>query len=302
MNNEKKSSHIWRGMTRDGSARVLVVDSTDIVREAASLQHTSHTASAALGRLLTAASMIGSLQGEEKDTLTLHVDGDGPIGRMVAVADWRGNVKGCASYPQAELPVRERDGKLDVGALVGRGSLHVVRDNGTGEPHVGTIALASGEIGEDIATYFAESEQIPTLCSVGVLVAGDGSILGAGGVLIQLLPFADETVVLALEKNASALTALSRDFANGVSCEEIAARALDGIEYDAFDDLPVAFLCDCSRARMEKGLKSVSKKELLEMMDEEEAEHGVRALTTECRFCGKTYTFTESDLGLGRDA
>ena len=298
MNNEKKSSHIWRGMTRDGSARVLVIDSTEIVRTAVSLQHPSRTATAALGRLLTAASMIGSLQGEACDTLTLHVDGDGPVGRMVAVSDWLGNVKGCASYPHADLPVRERDGKLDVGALVGRGSLHVVRDSGTGEPHVGTITLRSGEIGEDIAAYFAESEQIPTLCSVGVLVSADGTVLGAGGVLIQLLPFADETVIASLEKNASSLTALSRDFANGVSCEEIAARALHGIEYDPFDDLAVAFVCDCSRKRMEKGLKSISRKELLEMLDEEEAEKGVRSLTAECRFCGRTYTFSEKQLGI----
>ncbi len=298
MNNENKGSHIWRGMTRDGSARVLVIDSTEIVRTAVALQHTSRTATAALGRLLTAASMIGSLQGEKNDTLTLHVDGDGPIGRMVAVADWIGNVKGCASYPQADLPVREKDGKLDVGGIVGRGSLHVVRDNGAGEPHVGTITLTSGEIAEDIAAYFAESEQIPTLCSVGVLVAKDGTVLGAGGILIQLLPFADEDVITALEANASGLTALSGDFARGVTCEEIAERALSGIEYDAFDDLSVAFLCDCSRERMEKGMKSISKKELLEMLDEEEREHGERVLTTECRFCGKTYPFTEAELGL----
>ncbi len=293
----KQESLIWRGMTRDGSARVLVIDSTAMVQQAHQYQGTSPVTTAALGRLLSATSMIGSLMGEKTDRVTVGLQGDGPAGRIVAVADYSGNVKGYVTQSSVYIPPKN-NGKLDVSSAVGNGTLYVARETGEGAPHIGTIALVSGEIAEDITTYFAESEQIPTLCALGVLAEPDGSCRAAGGVLIQLLPFADEEVAATLEKNAAALSNLSSLFAQGKTPAQIAEMALTGIPYDAFDELPVAFSCDCSRKRMKKALLSIDKKELASMMDEQEQEGKTRVLETECRFCLKKYAFTEEDLGL----
>ncbi len=293
----KQESVIWRGMTRDGSARVLVIDATAMVQQAHEFQKTAPVTTAALGRLLAATSMIGSLMGEQTDRVTVGLQGDGPAGRIVAVSDYLGNVKGYVTQPLVYIPLKS-NGKLDVSGAVGQGTLYVARETGAGEPHIGTIALVSGEIAEDITTYFAESEQIPTLCALGVLAEPDGSCRAAGGVLIQLLPFADEEVAAALEKNASSLSNLSALFAEGKTPAQIAEIALEGVPYDAFDELPVAFRCDCSRRRMKKALLSIDKKELSSMMDEQEAEGKPRALETECRFCLCKYSFTEKELGL----
>ena len=291
------SSVIWRGMTRDGSARVLVINSKAIVQTAYENQHTTPTATAALGRLLTATSMIGSMMGEESNRVTIGINGDGEAGKLIAVGDYYGNVKGCITNPRVDPPLRT-DGKLNVGRAVGNGTLYVIRDTGEAEPHVGTVSLRSGEIAEDIAAYFAESEQVPTICSLGVLANRDGSCLAAGGVLIQLLPFADEQTVEALEKNASKLTNISRAFADGKTVADIAAMALEGIEYDPFDELSVAFVCDCSRERMHDAMAKVGQKELSEMFDEQVAEGKERTLTAQCRFCTKSYTFSPEEFGL----
>ena len=291
------SSVIWRGMTRDGSARVLVINSRSIVQKAYENQHTTPTATAALGRLLTACSMIGSMMGEKSNRVTIGINGDGEAGKLIAVGDYYGNVKGCIENPRVDPPPRT-DGKLNVGRAIGAGTLYVIRDTGELEPHVGTVALQSGEIAEDIAAYFAESEQVPTICSLGVLTNRDGSCLAAGGVLIQLLPFADEGTVDALEKNAVKLSGISRAFAEGKTVSDIAALALEGIPYDPFDELQVDFLCDCSRARMHDAMLKVGKKELAQMFDEQVAEGKERTLTAQCRFCTKSYTFSPEDFGM----
>ncbi|MCQ2386290.1 MAG: Hsp33 family molecular chaperone HslO, partial [Clostridia bacterium] len=254
-------SEILRGMTRDGSARIFVIRSTDIVNDAIQRHHTSATASAAFGRLLTAASMIGCMMGEKQEKVTVGVNGDGILGKMVAVADYYGNVRGYVEHPSAELPFKE-NGKPDVGRAVGGGTLYVVRDDGvSAEAHVGTVALRSGEIAEDIAGYYAESEQIPTLCALGVSLGKDGCE-GAGGVIIQLLPFADTSIIDRLEANAERLSAVSDFIRKGKSCTEIADMALDGIPYDPFDTVPVRYACDCSRERMKKALLKVGENEI----------------------------------------
>ncbi len=287
---------ILRGMTSDGSARITVIDSKAIVNEMIRHHQTSHTASAALGRLLTATSLIGCLMGEKENTVTVGIHGAGPLGKLLAVSDYYGNVRGYVENPSAEVP-RKPNGKLDVGAAVGGGTLYVIRDDGKSPtPHIGTVGLVSGEIAEDIAAYYAESEQIPTLCALGVLVAPDGSCLAAGGVMIQLLPFADNAVVDLLERNASALTSVTDLFKSGLSCLDIANIAMKDIPFDPFDEITVDYLCNCSRTRMRDALLKIGEKELKEMLDEEEAEGKTRALTVSCQFCNKSYVFDEHNL------
>ena len=286
-----------RGMTLDGYVRVVALNSTDIVRQMIQYHHPSHTATAALGRLLTATSMMASLLGEKQDTLTVGIRGDGPAGQLIAVGDYYGNVRGYMEHPEADVP-RKPSGKLDVGALVGQGYLYTVHDNGEGQPQTGTVALRSGEVAEDIAAYYAESEQIPTLCALGVLVGGDGNCLSAGGVLLQLLPFAPEETAERLEQNAGALSHISDLFRQGMDVEEVARLALAGMEFDVFDRLDVGYCCTCSRERMHNNLLKVGQKALREMLDAQEAEGKPRELETVCRFCGKRYTFREEALGL----
>ena len=296
MEKEKRiDSRLLRGMTKDGSARIVVADTRGIVDAAQKVHKTAPTATAALGRLLTAASMIGSLLGEKTDSLTVTVAGDGPAGRLLAVSDYLGCVRGYIENPAADPP-RKPNGKLDVGAAVGRGSLTVIREIGEGERHTGTVELVSGEIAEDFTRFFAESEQIPSVCSLGVLVAPDGSCRAAGGLLIQMLPYPDPATVDQIEKNVPKIGSVSSLLDEGKTLGEIAAIAFDGIEFDPFDTIDVDYVCTCSRERMKRGIRSLGKEKLLELFDEEEKENGKREITAECRFCDKKYRFTEEDF------
>ena len=292
---ENKKSTILRGMTRDGSARILVINSRDIVNSMIEKHKTTPTATAALGRTLTAASMIGTMLPEENDNVTITFAGDGEAGKVIAVADYYGNVKGYIQNPLANPP-RKPNGKLNVSAAIGRGTLSFVKQLGIGEPQIGMTEISSGEIAEDIASYFAGSEQVPTLLSLGVLVDKDLTCRAAGGVLIQLLPFPDESIVDILERNAAELGSVSKYFDNGLTNKEIADIALRDIPYDIFDTLEVEYKCDCSRERMFKKMRSLGKKDLVEMLDEQEAEGKDRSLTAVCRFCSTEYTFTEDEL------
>ena len=294
-NKSINNSTILRAMTRDGSARILVINSRKMVNDTIGYHKTTPTASAALGRLVTATSMIGTMLPENGDTVTVSIDGDGEAGRLLAVGDYFGNVKGYIQNPMANPP-KKPNGKLDVGAAVGEGTISFVKSVGNIEPQIGTIELVSGEIAEDIATYFAKSEQIPTVLSLGVLIDTDYSCLAAGGVLIQLMPFPDEETVDLIERNAQDLVNISRYFDRGLTNEEIMDIAMRDIPYDIFDTIEVGYKCDCSAKRMQEKIKSLGKAEILKMLDEQVAEGKPRELTAICRFCNSEYTFTEGQL------
>ena len=295
--NDKKlpTSTMLRGMTRDGSARFLILNSRKMVDDMIATHHTAPTATAALGRTITAASMIGTMLPADGDSVTISFAGDGDAGKIIAVADYFGNVKGYIQNPLANPP-KKSNGKLDVGAAVGAGTLSFAKSISGAEPQTGMIEIVTGEIAEDIATYFAKSEQIPTVLSLGVLVDKDYSCLAAGGVLIQLLPFPDDKTVDLIERNAADLSNVSRLFERGMTNEEIAELALRDIPYDIFDTLEVEYKCDCSRERMLSKIKSLGKTEIAKMLDEQEAEGKPRELTAVCRFCNSEYTFDEKTL------
>ena len=282
-------------MTSDGSARAFVINSTDIVNEAIRIHNTAPTATALLGRVLTATSLIGSTLNEEQNTLTLTVEAMGESGRVMAVSDYMGNVRGYVQNPAADLPLRE-DGKLDVGGIVGGGMLSVIRDEGGNEPTVGSVELVSGEIAIDVAKYFAVSEQVPTLCALGVLVDRDYTCKAAGGLIVQLLPFADEETVSLIERNSTELGNISAMVDSGMTNEDILKIALRDSPYDVFDEYEVEYRCTCSRERTGEAVRSIGESELLKLFDEQLADNGNDYLTVECRFCDKVYKFTKEDL------
>ncbi len=282
-------------MTRDGSARVFVINSTDIVNEAISFHHTAPTATALLGRTLTGASLMGTLLKDPGNTLTLTIRGNGPAGTTLAVSDYMGNVKGYIANPEVDI-ARKPNGKLDVSGAVGNGTLSVVKDIGLKEPYSGMIELVSGEIAEDITEYFVTSEQTPSACALGVLVNPDHTCLAAGGLLIQLLPFADNETINKIERNLSRFGSISKLIAEGQTLNELMDLALCGIEYDIFDEIDVGYYCDCSRERMERAIISIGKKDILEIFEECKKENKSEEIEICCQFCDKKYKFSRNDL------
>jgi len=281
--------NVLRAMTRDGSARVVVVNSTDIVNAAVKFHHPAPTSVAALGRVLTAASLMGTMLKEKDDTLTLRMFGDGPAGALIAVSDYKGNVRGYMQNPDADLPIRS-DGKLDVRGVIGNGQLTVSRTFGGGEPQSGTVEIVSGEVAEDICNYFATSEQIPTECALGVLVSPDGTCAAAGGIMVQLLPFADEKIAQKIEDNAKNLFNISRIFERGATNSDVIKLALGDVEYDEFDEFDAEYKCNCSRERFRSAIAAFSDKQISDLCDEQ---GNIEAV---CRFCGSKYKFKKSDF------
>lgn len=290
-----KKSTILRVMTRDGSARAFAIDSTQIVNDAIRLHNTAPTATALLGRTLTAASMMGTLLKDPGNTLTLTIRGDGPAGTTLAVSDYSGNVKGYIANPDVDIP-RKPNGKLDVSGAVGYGTLSVVKDIGLKEPYSGMIELVSGEIAEDVTEYFMTSEQTPSACALGVLVSPDHTCLAAGGLLIQLLPFAEEDTIARIENNLSYFNNISALVAEGKSVHDLISLALEGIEYDVFDEIDVGYACDCSKERMERAIISIGKKDINEIFEECRHEHKPEEIEICCQFCNKKYKFGKEIL------
>ncbi len=281
-------SKLLRGLSKDGSAQILILNSTDMVRKSVTIHHTAPTPTAALGRVLTAASLMGSTLKDKGNTVTVNFRGNGPCGHLLAVSDYMGNVKGYVQNPDKDLP--SKNGKPDLKAAIGQGTLNIVKDTGGKEPYIGITNIRSGEIAEDIAAYYAESEQIPTVCSLGVKLDSDGSVRAAGGILIQLLPFAEETTIDAIEKNLPNISEISALFEEMPDNLSIAKIAFQDIPFDVFDEYEVNYYCDCSRERMGKALLTLKPVELYNLLVED------GKIEVGCQFCNNKFTFTGSDI------
>ncbi len=281
---------IVRAMTQDGLVKAVSITGTALVERARQIHTTLPTATAALGRALLGASMMGDMLKEEQGSLTLQIKGGGPLGTVLAVSDHNGNVRGYVHNPHVEL-IEKRPGKLDVGAAVGTdGTLTVIKDIGLKEPYVGSIGLFSGEIADDLAMYFVESEQIPTACALGVLINTDQSVSAAGGYLIQLLPGAGEEIISRIEAGVQRVGSVSHVLASGTDGEGLLRAVLEGFELEILEKHPVQYRCYCSRERVTRALISMGREELSSLI----AEQGQADLT--CQFCDKVYHYTREEL------
>lgn len=280
---------IIRATAGDGFIKMAVVTARDTVQRAREIHGCSPTAAAALGRTLCAASMLGEMMKEERGTLTIRINGGGPVGRIVAVSDSAGYVRGYVTNPAVDLPLRA-DGKLDVGGAVGRdGMLTVSRDIGLKEPYIGSTELVSGEIAEDLTAYLLESEQVPSACALGVLVDTDRSVKAAGGFIVQLMPGAPEELIGKLEDNIFMMDQLTT-ILDEDGAEAVFDQVLKGLEHHIVGEVPVGYRCYCSRERVAEALRCVERNELEEMIAEG------RDCSISCQFCDATYSFTPSDL------
>ncbi len=282
--------YIVRAMTSDGYIKAMAIRSTHLVERARNIHKTTPTATAALGRVLTAASMMGNVQKVENGALTLQIKGGGPLGTILATSDAVGNVRGYVHNPSITL-LEKYAGKLDVGAAVGTdGMLTVIRDLQMKEPYIGSVALVSGEIADDVTAYFAQSEQTPTACALGVLVNPDQSVRVAGGYLIQLLPGAPEEAIDKLEAGIQKAGAVTPMLADGLSPEDILRRVMSDFELEFLETTPVAYKCYCSRERVSATLIAIGRKDLQEIADEGEP------ITIECQFCDTKYQFSPEEI------
>lgn len=283
------ADYCLRGISENGQVRFWAIRSTEICEKARLCQQSSPVATAALGRLLTAGVIMGlSLKGQ--DQITLKVDGNGPLGQLIAVAEADGTVRGCVENPLVVVPDK-MPGKLDVGQAVGSdGYLHVIKDMGLGEPYVGTVSLLSGEIADDISNYFVESEQVPTALALGVLIDRDYTVSAAGGYMVQLMPGADEETAELLENNVLKSPVVSKMIAQGDTPERMLEQILAGIDYKILEHKEVKFQCQCSSEKFRNALENLGFAELNDMRAQQEK------IELTCGFCGKKYFFTEKDL------
>ena len=278
-----------RCLSEDGTVLVMAADTTELVETARRYHETSKVCTAALGRMLTAASLMGTLLKSDDYSLTLRINGGGPAGSVIAVGDPRGNVRGYVMNPHTELPLNAK-GKLDVGGAVGTdGFLTVIKDIGMRDPYIGQTPIVSGEIAEDITSYYAISEQVPTVCALGVLVNPDQTVACAGGFMIQLLPTADDTIIDQVEAGLKDLPSVTSMLAQGMSVLDICKKVVPNFEIGVLDEEHPDYVCNCSKERVEAALLSTGKQSLLEMA--EDAGTQVR-----CHFCPKVFNFTPKEL------
>ncbi len=284
------SDYLVRGMSMDGFVKVVAIRSTELVRRGAQIHKTTPNATAAFGRALTAASMMGNMQKVENGSMTLQIKGGGPIGSITCVSDPEGNVRGFVTEPNVPL-MEKYPGKLDVGATVGTdGTLTIIRDLQMKEPYVGTVELISGEIGDDITAYFAHSEQTPTACALGVLVDRDQSVKVAGGYLLQLLPGAPEEVIDKLEEGIRRAGAVTAMLESGMTPEDILGQVCGDLGVVFLETTEVSYKCYCSRDRVSQALISLGREELAQIRDEG------KDFPVECQFCDTVYAFTPADM------
>ena len=290
------SDQIVRAITSDGLVKASAITGTELVERARQIHRLLPVATAALGRALMGASMMGDQLKEEKGTVTLRIKGGGPLGTITAVSDHLGNVRGYVQNGMVDF-TEKAPGKLDVGAAVGsQGTLTLIRDMGLREPYVGTVELLSGEIAEDLAAYFVESEQIPTACALGVLIGTGQSVTSAGGYLIQLLPGAGEEIIGKVERGVARVGSVSRALEHGMTARELLEQVLSEFRLEILEEHSVEYRCYCSRARVETALISLGRQELDDMIREQ----GQAEAT--CQFCDKVYRFTKEELCALRDS
>lgn len=281
---------IVRYITTDGSAFIIATDSTDMVYEMEQIHKTSATVTAALGRLITGTSMMGDMLKSKDDTITVRIDANGECGDLIAVSDYNGNARAYVQNPVVELPLKP-NGKLDVSGAVGtQGQLYVIKDIGLKEPYIGQVPIISGEIAEDLTNYFAQSEQTPSVCALGVLVNPDLTVKKAGGYIIQLLPGCPDEVIDKIENNVNNIKSVTSMLDDGMSVDEIAKQAMQGIEIEKLDESVAVYKCNCSRQRIENALISLGEKELNEMSKDS------KNTDVKCHFCNKEYSFTPQEI------
>ncbi len=281
--------YMVRATAAGAQIRAFAATTRGVAEKARQVHGTSPVITAALGRLLTGGTMMGAMLKGENDLLTIQVKGDGPVGGLTVTADAKGNVKGYAKKPQVILPANAK-GKLDVGGAVGKGVLSVVKDMGLKEPYVGQIVLQTGEIAEDLTYYFAVSEQTPSSVGLGVLMNGDNTVKQAGGFILQLMPFAEETVIAALEKNLAAFSSVTEVLDAGGTPEQMLESLLAGLDMEIMDRMETQYCCGCSKERVERAILSIGKTEIEEMIaDGKEIEVG-------CQFCDRKYVFSVEEL------
>ena len=283
------SDYIVRATAAGAQIRAFACTTRELVETARRAHDTSPVVTAALGRLLSAGAMMGSMQKGEEDLVTLQIKGDGPVQGLLVTADSKGGVKGYANVPDVILPANDK-GKLDVAGAVGSGTLSVIKDMGLKEPYVGQTLLQTSEIAEDLTYYFAASEQVPSSVGLGVLMERDNTVRQAGGFIVQLMPFAEDGVIDRLERNLSGITSVTAMQDAGDTPERMLERILEGLDCQVTDTRPVAFSCNCSKERIEKVLISLGKKEIKDMIDEGQE------VEVNCHFCNTHYRFSVEEL------
>ena len=275
-------------MSHVDMVKISCVETTELVEEARKIHQTNPTPTAALGRTLTMAVLMGTMMKNETDKLTIQILGDGPAGQILAVCNKNGEVKGCIANPMAEAPLKP-NGKLNVSAIIGKGQLNVIKDIGLKEPYVGNVPLQTGEIAEDFAYYYAMSEQTASAVALGVLVEKDGSVKKAGGYVLQIMPDTPDEIISLIEQRLKESKSITQMLEEGMTLEEIAKYISDDLATYEVEELHPKYKCDCSRERMEKALISIGRKDIMELAEDEETE-----LT--CQFCNKKYKFSKEEI------